>query len=79
MEPSDYYDAPINKVLYFIRSVGLIKGNQNEKHNRSLKVACKGRIIMAYPLCIHSFIHSNNMYHLDNNDLIGATLTSMTQ
>jgi hypothetical protein len=26
MEPSDYYDAPINKVLYFIRSVGLIKG-----------------------------------------------------
>jgi hypothetical protein len=25
MEPSDY-DAPINKVLYFIRSVGLIKG-----------------------------------------------------
>jgi hypothetical protein len=26
MELSDYYDAPINKVLYFIRSVGLIKG-----------------------------------------------------
>jgi hypothetical protein len=26
MEPSDYYDAHINKVLYFIRSVGLIKG-----------------------------------------------------
>jgi hypothetical protein len=26
MEPSDYYDAPINKVLHFIRSVGLIKG-----------------------------------------------------
>jgi hypothetical protein len=28
MEPSDYYDAPINKVLYFIRSVGLIHGNE---------------------------------------------------
>jgi hypothetical protein len=26
MEPSDYYDAIINKVLHFIRSVGLIKG-----------------------------------------------------
>jgi hypothetical protein len=26
MEPSDYYDASINRVLHFIRSVGLIKG-----------------------------------------------------
>jgi hypothetical protein len=26
MEPSDYYDAPINKVQQFIRSVRLIKG-----------------------------------------------------
>jgi hypothetical protein len=26
MEPSDYYDAPINKVLHFIQSVRLIKG-----------------------------------------------------
>jgi hypothetical protein len=27
MEPSDYcYDAPINRALHFIRSVGLIKG-----------------------------------------------------
>jgi hypothetical protein len=26
MEPSDYYDAPIRRVLHFIRSVGLIKG-----------------------------------------------------
>jgi hypothetical protein len=26
MEPSDYCDAPVNKVLHFIRSVGLIKG-----------------------------------------------------
>jgi hypothetical protein len=25
MEPSDFYDASINKVLHFIRSVGLIK------------------------------------------------------
>jgi hypothetical protein len=26
MEPSDYYEAPIKKVLYFIQTVGLIKG-----------------------------------------------------
>jgi hypothetical protein len=26
MEPSDCYDAPVNKVLHFIRSVGLTKG-----------------------------------------------------
>jgi hypothetical protein len=25
LEPSDYYDTPINKVLHFIQSVGLIK------------------------------------------------------
>jgi hypothetical protein len=26
MEPSDFYDAPIIKVLHFIRSLGLIRG-----------------------------------------------------
>jgi hypothetical protein len=26
MEPSDYYDVPIDRVLHFIRGVGLIKG-----------------------------------------------------
>jgi hypothetical protein len=26
MEPSDYYDAPIGKVLHFIQGVGLIRG-----------------------------------------------------
>jgi hypothetical protein len=26
MEPSDYYDAPLYKVIHFIRGVGLIKG-----------------------------------------------------
>jgi hypothetical protein len=26
MEQSDYYEDPINKVLHFFRSVGLIKG-----------------------------------------------------
>jgi hypothetical protein len=26
MEQSGYYDAPINKVLHFIRGVGFVKG-----------------------------------------------------
>jgi hypothetical protein len=26
MEPGDFYDVPIGKVLHFIRSVGLTKG-----------------------------------------------------
>jgi hypothetical protein len=26
MKPSDFYDAPIGKVLHFTQSVGLIKG-----------------------------------------------------
>jgi hypothetical protein len=26
MEPSDYYDIPIKKVLHYIRSVGLMRG-----------------------------------------------------
>jgi hypothetical protein len=26
MEPAGFYDAPVSKVLHFIRSVGLIKG-----------------------------------------------------
>jgi hypothetical protein len=26
MEPSDYYDAPIDKISHFIRGVGLIRG-----------------------------------------------------
>jgi hypothetical protein len=31
MEPSDFYDDPINKVLHFIRSVGFIKGLSKEE------------------------------------------------
>jgi hypothetical protein len=43
MEPSDYYDTPLNKVLHFIGSVGLIKDKPKQgKHNRSLKVTVKG-------------------------------------
>jgi hypothetical protein len=50
MEPSNYYNAPIDKVLHFIRGVGLIKANRKGKHNRSLKVA-----IMVHP---YTYIHT---------------------
>jgi hypothetical protein len=39
MEPSDFYDAPICKVLHFIRSVGLMKDYSKGKHTRSAIVA----------------------------------------
>jgi hypothetical protein len=45
MELSHHYDAPINKVLHFIRSVASIKG----KHNRSLKVTVQGPDLLAHP------------------------------
>jgi hypothetical protein len=53
MEPSDYYDAPINKVLHFIRGVGLINKG---KHNRSLKVALQGPDL--WPIPHASYIHT---------------------
>jgi hypothetical protein len=36
MEPGDYKDAPVSKILHFIRSVGLLEGrNRGGMHNRS--------------------------------------------
>jgi hypothetical protein len=42
MELSDYYDSLINRVLHFIRSVGLLKSETKGKHNRSLTVVVQG-------------------------------------
>jgi hypothetical protein len=54
LEPSDYYDAPIDRVLHFIRSVGLIKGQSKGKHNRSVMVTVQGPNYYGPPLHIHS-------------------------
>jgi ABC-type dipeptide/oligopeptide/nickel transport system permease subunit len=54
MEPSDYYDAPVDKVLHFIRGVGLIKGYLKGKHDRSLNVAVQGLVL--WPTLIHTYI-----------------------
>jgi hypothetical protein len=56
LEPSDYYNAPINKVLHFIQSAELIRGWSQGKHNRSLMVAVQGPDCS--PPLLHSFIHS---------------------
>jgi hypothetical protein len=59
MEPSDYYDAPIKKVLHFIQSVGLIKGySKGEAQYIIYGRGARGRIIVAHPSYIYSFIHS---------------------
>jgi hypothetical protein len=59
MEPSDYYDAPMKNVLHFIRDVGLIKGSQKAKHNRSLKVAVQGPDLTAQPSHPHTHAHAH--------------------
>jgi hypothetical protein len=56
MEPGDYQDAPISKILHFIRSVGLLEG-----WNRGGRTIDLGKVAVhgpsgAYPLFIHSFI-----------------------
>jgi hypothetical protein len=56
MEPGDFYDVPIGKVLHFIRSVGLTKGCAKEKHNRSEMVVVLGPNEVL-PYYIHTYIH----------------------
>jgi hypothetical protein len=48
-----YYDAPISKVLQFVRSAGLIKG----KHSRSMMVAVQWPDAAAPHTYIHTYIH----------------------
>jgi hypothetical protein len=50
MESGNYYDAPIRKVLQFVRSAGLIKG----KHSRSVMVAVQWPDAAAP----HTYIHT---------------------
>jgi hypothetical protein len=55
LEPGDFYDIPIGKVLHFIRSVGLTKGKSKGKHNRSEMVTVLGPN-EALPYHIHTYI-----------------------
>jgi hypothetical protein len=55
MEQSDYYYVPINKVLYFIRSVALMKGLIKGNHIKSLMVAVQGADYYGEPI-IHALI-----------------------
>jgi hypothetical protein len=57
-EPSDYYDAPINKVLHFIQSVGLIKSSSKGEAQYIIEGrSARAGFIVAHP---YSFIHSFN-------------------
>jgi hypothetical protein len=57
MEPSDYYDAPINKVLHFIRRTGIRLNKKGEAQQIIEGHSAKAR--RAHPLCIHSFTVSS--------------------
>jgi hypothetical protein len=61
IEPSDYYDAPIDNVLHFIRGVGLIRDNQKGKHNRSSQIAVQELVFVAHPLYIHTHTHTHSL------------------
>jgi hypothetical protein len=56
IESSDYYDAPINKILHFIRSLGLIKGKSKGEAQQIIE----GRGARAGSLwpTPYAFIHS---------------------
>jgi hypothetical protein len=57
MEPSDYYDAYINKVLHFILSVGLIKG-YSKWEAQQITDGRGPRAGLLWPTP-HTFIHSS--------------------
>jgi hypothetical protein len=63
MEPSDYYGCPHKQSPTFHSKCRIDKRliKEGEDNWRS---HCKGQIIMAQPLCIHSFIHL--FIHMDN-------------
>jgi hypothetical protein len=65
IEPSDYYDAPINRDLHFIRSAELIKGSSKGKHNRSVMVAVQGPNYYGPPFHIHSFMYCRDFFMSD--------------
>jgi hypothetical protein len=44
MEPGDYQDAPVSKILLFIRSVGLLEGWNKGMHNRPFMVVVQGPV-----------------------------------
>jgi hypothetical protein len=55
MEPCDYQDAPVSRILHVIWSVGLLEGWNRGGCTIDLERSrYKGRS-RAYPLCIHSF------------------------
>jgi hypothetical protein len=54
MEPGDYQDAPVSKILHFIQSVGLLEGWNSGGCTIDLgKVTVQG-LIKAYPLFIQN-------------------------
>jgi hypothetical protein len=66
MDPSDYYGAPINKVLHFIRSVGLIKEYTIGEAQQTIEGRGARAGFLAHPFYIHTYIHIYNNLTLEN-------------
>jgi hypothetical protein len=63
LEPSDYYDDPINKVLHFIRSAGLIKGQSKGKAQQIID-GCRARARLPWSTLTHSTAYDGNINYL---------------
>jgi hypothetical protein len=61
MEPSDYYDTHINKVLHFIRNAQLIWVNK-KREAQEITEGRNARAGSALPSFLPSFIHSSIQY-----------------
>jgi hypothetical protein len=59
MEPGDYWDAHVSKILHFIQSIGLLKGwNRGWCTTDHWRPQCKGQSRPTLYAFIHPFIHS---------------------
>jgi hypothetical protein len=58
MKPTNYYDAPIYKVLHFIRDVRLIKGSLKREAQWIIDGRGARAEFLARPLYILTYIHA---------------------
>jgi hypothetical protein len=77
MEPSDYYDTPIKKVVHFIRSVGLIK-DESKWEEQQITEGHGARAGLSWPT-FYAFIHSFKFFRKINifRDVISCSLVEV--
>jgi hypothetical protein len=54
MQPGEYLDVPIGKVLHIVQRSGLLGAEQRGTHSRSLMVVMVHGLVRVHTLLIHS-------------------------